>query len=68
MKNDVKEKSVELHDKFYQIFESLGLDEIPNKQSIMCVEILIDEVINEINHESHSIGFWNSVRNQLYNL
>ncbi len=46
-----KEKAIELHDKYYQEFERLGLDELPNKYAKEHALICVDEVIKNKPHK-----------------
>jgi len=41
-------KAIELHDKYYQIFEPLGLDSIPNDHAKQCALICVDEITSVI--------------------
>lgn len=43
-----EDKAIELHDKYYQIFEPLGLDNIPNDHAKQCALICVDEIIENI--------------------
>tara|TARA_R100000908_G_C3656383_1_gene85709 strand:- start:139 stop:360 length:222 start_codon:yes stop_codon:yes gene_type:complete len=55
-----KEKAIELHDKYYKIFEELGLDNLPNKyakeHAKICVKELQEEGSNYIKYTSHNMA------------
>ena len=43
-----KEKAIELHDKYYKVFEDLGFDTLPNKYAKQCALLCVDEILNVI--------------------
>jgi hypothetical protein len=49
-----KEKAIELHDKYYQIFENLGIDSLPNNYAKQCVLICVDEILWTVTSASDS--------------
>ncbi len=64
-----KEKAIELHDKYYRIFEGLGLDELPNKYAKEHALICVDEIIENHNRNFMSIPvFWQQVREEIIKL
>ncbi len=64
-----KEKAIELHDKYYRIFESLGLDDLPNKYAKEHAAICIKEVVTELNKlpskDMSDLQFWGEVDYEL---
>ena len=64
-----KEKAIELHDKYYRIFERLGLDELPNKYAKEHAFICIKEVVTELNKlpskDMSDLQFWGEVDYEL---
>ena len=45
---EAKEKAIELHDKYYKVFEDLGFDTLPNKYAKQCALLCVDEILNVI--------------------
>ena len=43
-----KDKANELHDKYYKVFEDLGLDTLPNKYAKQCALLCVDDILNVI--------------------
>jgi len=43
---DYKEEAEKLHDKYYRVFEMLGVDDIPNEQAKKCALIDVENRID----------------------
>ena len=69
--SDSKEKAIELQDKYYQLFERMGVDGIPNKPAIQCALICIDETIQALQNHAwqnrHIISQYEAVKKEIEN-
>ena len=57
-----KEKAIELHDKYYRVFERLGLDDLPSKYAKEQATICIEELLYFSNTQANGLQTGNSVR------
>jgi hypothetical protein len=68
-----KEKAIELHDKYYKIFERLGLDDLPTNKCAkehakICIKELQEEGGNYIKYTSYNMvryAFYDEVLREL---
>lgn len=69
-----KDKAIELHDKYYQEFEKMGFDELPNeyakKHALICAneQIELIKYLNQYNDFSKILSFWKYVKSEITNL
>lgn len=62
-----KEKAIELHDKYYQVFNKLGIDDLPNdyakEHSKICAKenLQMIEYLNKYNDFPKIVQFWTDV-------
>ena len=62
-----KDKAIELHDKYYQVFEKLGIDNLPNNYAKEHAKICAKEnlemmkYINKYNDFPKIVQFWSDV-------
>jgi len=66
-----KDKAIELHDKYYQVFEKLGIDDLTNdyakENAKICAKenLQMMEYLDKYNNFPKIVQFWNDVITEL---
>ena len=69
---NAEDKAIELHDKYFQVFNELGFDTIPNSMAKNHALICIDEIINDspniYDSDRLNYKYWQEVKQEIQKL